>query len=65
MKALHTGPTRSGMKIFRKKTLMRMKQKPSSVTKFGASHSGKSFTKLFHCAWSAWKFLVRGGERST
>lgn len=28
----------------------RMKQKPSSVTRFGASQSGSSSTKAFHCA---------------
>jgi hypothetical protein len=27
-----------------------MKKKPNKVTRFGASHSGRSSTKPFHCA---------------
>lgn len=43
-----TGPTRSGMNIARNSTFIRMKQNPSNVTIFGASHNGKSCTKAFH-----------------
>lgn len=43
-----TGPTRSGMNIETKTTLIKMKKKPSRVTKFGAIHSGSSFTQVFH-----------------
>jgi hypothetical protein len=44
----NTGPTRSGIKSDTKRTLMRINMKPSSVTIFGASHNGRSWTKPFH-----------------
>lgn len=44
-----TGPTKSGIKTTKRPMFPRMKKKPSNVTMFGASHSGKSSTAAFHC----------------
>ena len=44
-----TGPTRSGITATSRATLPRMKKNPRRVTMFGASHSGSSSTKAFHC----------------
>ena len=71
--AVLTGPTRSGMKITKRPTFVRMKKNPMRVTMFGASHNGNSSTNAFHysgvnfIATSYWASMAReaGSERRT
>jgi len=47
-RAYHTVPTRFGSNTSSRTTFPMMKKKPSSVTMFGASHSGSNSTTAFH-----------------